>query len=165
MKLCKDSKGMVLLVLCLMLGVFLTACSAPNTATPSVPASMGQEASWSVQFSMSGGFAGLQRSVELSSTGQMTVIDRKEGRQVTVQIPEAEMEAISSWVLQAQPVPPPARLPACRDCFEYEVTIHRGGEALSFWYDDATLEGAELAPLINTLARLQDQALSGQLAP
>lgn len=150
--------------------LLLTACSAQSTILPSVPSAtatreqqeLGQ---WRIRFGISGGFAGLQRSVELSSTGQMTVTDQKRNKRVTVQVPQAEIEKISSWVLQARPAQPQPRLSDCRDCFEYEVTILRDGEVLSFWFDDVTLEDAELAPLVNTLARLQEQALSGQLNP
>ncbi len=148
----------------------LTACSAQSATPPSVPSAtatrerqeLGQ---WRIRLSISGGFAGLRRSAELSSTGELTVTDQKRNKKVTVQVPQAEMERISSWVLQARPTQPQPRLSNCRDCFEYELTILRDGEILSFWFNDVTLEDAELAPLVNTLARLQEQALSGQLNP
>ncbi|MGC9024521.1 MAG: hypothetical protein ACP5NB_06800 [Chloroflexia bacterium] len=84
-------------------------------------------------------------------------------RQVTVQVPEAEMQQIAVWVMEARPAQPESRLAICPDCLEYEITIERGGERLYFWFNDLTLDQAELAPLVNTLAHLQERVLSGQM--
>lgn len=146
---------------------FLAACLPRDTTAPPITLTAPSEYQgvkrWHVRFNMSGGFAGLQRFAELSSTGQMTVTESN--RQVSVQVPQFEMDEISSWVIQAQPLQSQPRLSNCRDCFEYELTIFRDGEMLFFWFNDITLENAELAPLVYTLGRLLEQALSGQLAP
>ena len=150
--------------------IFFVTCSVPSSPSPLVYATATIEPKtskgWQIKFTMSGGFAGLRRSIELFNSGQMIATDQKTNKQINVQVPEAEMEKISFWVIHAQPALPVPRRSNCKDCFEYEMTIYReGGEILSFWFNDITLEKNELAPLINTLAHLQEKALSGQLTP
>jgi len=147
--------------------VIFAGCSVTGTPFPSATAVSEPKGSgeWRIEFRMSGGFAGILRSIELLSTGQMTVIDQKTNKQVTVQVSEMDMEKISSWVIQAQSAQALPRLSDCQDCLEYEITIHRDGELLSFWFNDLTLDNADLAPLINTLAYMQEQALSEHSKP
>jgi len=148
----------------------LTACSVSNapsppapTITPVIEPRMSEQ--WRIEFNMSGGFAGIMRSAELSNTGQLTVTDEKAKKRVTAQVPEAELMEIASLITQIQPAQPGSILSNCRDCFRYRITIRRDGEQFFFQCDDTTLDKSGLAPLINTLAHLLDRALSGQLKP
>jgi len=110
---------------------------------------------------MSGGFAGIQRSVELSDDGVLRVEDRNTGRQVTAQISTTDLEAITTLLTQVQPASSSPRFSNCRDCLYYEITVQRGNETFTAEMSDLDLDQSALSLLINTLARVQEQALAG----
>jgi hypothetical protein len=114
---------------------------------------------------MSGGFAGIQRSVELSDDGVLRVEDRNTGRQVTAQISTTDLEAITTLLTQVQPASSSPRFSNCRDCLYYEITVQRGNETFTAEMSDLDLDQSALSLLINTLARVQEQALTPDAAP
>lgn len=129
--------------------------SVQMTTTPTVR--------WQLTFSMSGGFAGIDRRLELSDGGELTVVDQNTGQRVTTLLPESTMAEIRSWILRVKNTPAKTPLSArCRDCFEYRLEIRRENERVFFRLDDTTLAEAEIAPLVEILARLQTQALAGK---
>jgi len=56
-------------------------------ATSAGPSMQGTADSWHVSLHVSGGFAGVDRELELASTGALTARDRKRGTSATVQAP------------------------------------------------------------------------------
>jgi hypothetical protein len=119
---------------------------------------------WKVRLTQAGGFAGVSRRVELDSTGALTVSDENAARIITSTLSEKELKEISALVLEARgeeskPAPPGS---ACRDCFEYTLTIERDGERIQVRADDLTLDQLPLEPLISRLLELQEKALSGK---
>lgn len=139
----------------------ISVASTPlSTAVPSLPPSPEQSAAWRIRFKMSGGFAGIIRSVELSDDGLLRAVDQRTGRQSAIQISVTDLEEIRTWVMNAQPMPPLPRFSDCRDCLRYEVTIYRGNETITAELTDLNLDQSVLSPLINKLAALQETALS-----
>ena len=120
---------------------------------------------WQIEFALSGGVAGLRRTVELSDTGQLTVTDQKASRQVVAQVPATELAEIVSFLPAVERFQPAGRLPACQDCFQYELGVSMDGQRFSIQLNDLVMVESGLAPLINALVRLQERALSGQLKP
>ncbi len=119
---------------------------------------------WQVRLSQSGGFAGVSRRVELDSNGALKVSDENSGVEITTNLPPEALKEIAALVLGAQageqkPVPPGS---ACRDCFNYVLTIERDGERIQVRADDMTLNQVPLEPLISRLLELQKEALSGK---
>lgn len=151
-------------------GLFVLASCAPlspaesqpsPTASPPETKSLPQ---WQVRLSQSGGFAGVSRRVELDSTGWLKVSDEKSGVEITTNLPPEALKEIATLVLEAQageqkPAPPGS---ACRDCFNYALSIERDGERIQVRADDMTLGQVPLEPLISRLLELQREALSGK---
>ncbi len=136
--------------------------SVTSTPLPSPSPSQGHNTSmsWQISFVMSGGFAGVIRSVELSDDGLLRATDERTGRRSEVQISAADLAAISAWVAQVQPMPSLPRFSDCRDCLHYDITIRRGSETLTAELTDLNLDQSALSLLINKLAALQETALS-----
>lgn len=154
------------LMLVILLG---TASCAPRSGveTQPLPSASPEEAKglpvWQVRLTQSGGFAGVSRRVELDSTGALTVSDEKAARVIASTIPEKDLKEIATLVLEARaedvkPAPPGS---ACRDCFEYTLTIERNGERIQVRATDLTLDQLPLEPLISRLLELQKVVLSG----
>jgi len=118
---------------------------------------------WKIKFTLSGGLRGLQRVVELANTGQMTVIDQKNERQVTIQLSEEDVTKIAGLVEEAAHLPPAGQLPNCADCFVYNLNMQMDSQYFSILVNDINLAESGLAPLVNILMDLQERALSGQL--
>lgn len=145
---------------------FMAACASQRVTLvqpTTIPAET-LRSEWHISFSVTGGLAGLQRQLELSDEGRLTVVDKALGKEVTAQLPEETMREIRSWVTRVAPArvstPPISR---CRDCLSYKLEVRRGTERLSFSYDDINLSEAEIAPFIELLSRLLTQALAGKL--
>ncbi len=134
----------------------------PSSPIPSLPPSPEPvtSATWRIRFTMSGGFAGIIRSVELSDDGLLRVSDQRTGRQSEIQISTTDLEAINGWVARAQSPPLLPRFSNCRDCLHYDITIHRGNETVTAELTDLNLDQSDLSLLINKLAALQETALS-----
>jgi hypothetical protein len=147
----------------------LAACSGvkleqPVSATPAaVAAQRTAVENWQVTLRLSGGFAGLQRELELSSTGQVTAIDRKLNKQVKTEVTETELTEIASLVTKAQPYPS-GRAERCRDCLEYHLDVRADSRRFSTDLDDTNLTSSGLEALIKALITVQNRALAGQLS-
>jgi hypothetical protein len=133
-----------------------------STATSTAESQRKVLEKWQIEFTFSGGIAGLRRIVELSDTGQLTVTDQKINRRVAAHVSETELSEIATLVANAQSVTPSGRLPNCRDCFEYGLGISMDGQRFLFKVNDMSLTESGLESLIKALVRLQDKALSGQ---
>lgn len=134
---------------------------AQSTSTASAPEAKPLP-QWQVRLSQSGGIAGMSRRLELDSTGALTVSDEKLARKISLTLTEDQLKDIAALVLEAQ-AEKQTSAPfgsACRDCFQYTLTIERNGEKIQVQADDITLDQVSLAPLINRLLELQKEALS-----
>lgn len=85
------------------------------------PTSMSMD--WSVRFSVSGGFAGLNRQLVISSDGAASATDRKSNRQAALQLTDSELTSLGELVLAVKPPQTTGSLPACADCFVYELGL------------------------------------------
>ena len=118
-----------------------------NTAKP-LPANQ-----WSVNLTVTGGFAGIHKVMELSSNGSFQITDMRTGENKTRGLDKSELEKIIGLIEQIQggenPFPS-----ACADCFIYELTIQNGKETYRISLDDINLNDSEAAPLIEELMAL-----------
>jgi hypothetical protein len=113
---------------------------------------------WSVTFRVSGGFAGVNRDLEISSTGGARAVDRRSGTEATIRVPDSELAALGAVVTGATPQPM-TRHSSCRDCFTYHLEIRIDDQRLSVDLDDQSLDASNLGPLIAALKSVQDRAL------
>ena len=144
-----------------------TKDSTPSAGTPSVPVgieyNIGMPGSWKITFGVSGGFAGLDRSLEVDNSGQLIVMDQRAKRQVTVTLSQAQVTQLAGLVSAAGTLKPANDLPGCNDCFIYKLDLVVEKQDLSFQVNDVSLAGSGLEPLVKALMDLQQRALAGQL--
>ena len=133
---------------------FVTAC-APTIAQPP-PAGGGRRPAnrWQLTLHVSGGVAGLDRSLDLASSGETRATDLRLGTRISRQAAENELAA-------ALKAAPSSRNAVCRDCLEYSLDLQRGAERLVFQLDDSSLSRSDAEPLVSTLAGILNRLLAG----
>jgi len=150
----------------IVIAVYAVFASAQPLTMRSAPLP-GQAASneiWQLSFHLSGGFSGVDQRLELASTGSLTARDRKRGKDVAVQISSNEVARVAGLIADLKSVAADGRF-TCPDCLTYEVEIRTGGKSLVFRLHDGTLANSGLAPLVQALTSLLDDAWTGRLGP
>jgi hypothetical protein len=107
---------------------------------------------------LSGGIAGLKRSIHVSADGSYVAIDERIGKQVTGDLAEDELSELESLLSTLQ-VSAPDNPSVCADCFEYEVEIETGGRKMIVKADDLTLGDSGAGSLVQFLQERMDAAL------
>ena len=113
---------------------------------------------WTVVMHVSGGIAGLDREIQLASTGAFTATDRRRRMSTVGSMPAAllaELGAVISKVTAAAS----RRDPACRDCLVYRFEIKRATAALTAEFDDLSVGGTPFEVLAKTLTTQLTEAL------
>jgi hypothetical protein len=129
--------------------------TAAKSATPLPRAAAG----WRVILTLSGGFAGVDRSLDVASTGELSAADRGRGASISRRATAPELAEIGPLVEAVKPMTESRRSTTCRDCFEYALQIERDGERFTARLDDTNLAGSGFAPLVKTLTALLNRAL------
>jgi hypothetical protein len=154
-------------ILFLLILSLLAAC-APASASPQPLPPL--EGTWSVKLTQSGGFAGLQRWVSVTSDGAVLASDDRAGAVGSLQLTPAQLADLAALVAQSS-VQSPDSYPnasypnrsypnsGCADCFLYYIEIHSGNTRFSAQADDVTLPGSGLEPLVTKLLGLMMEAL------
>jgi hypothetical protein len=137
-----------------VLGVMLTtACAA--TAGQSQASSTSP---WTVTFQLSGGIAGVMRTLTVSNTGAVTAEDSRRPGRVSGQATPDELKAIAAFVAAEVPASQ-SRSASCRDCLLYELEVN-GGRRSGYQFDDATLTGSVVEPVVRTLVTILNRTLT-----
>ncbi len=106
---------------------------------------------------------GVQRRLEIASSGELIAEDLREGTRVTVTLAEDEVSRLAALLAENCPATPPLRPPACADCFEYAYTLDVDGLRMIGVENDISLRTSLLAPWIEALRDLWQQATDGEL--
>jgi hypothetical protein len=114
---------------------------------------------WMVELHLSGGFAGLDRTIRLESTGRLAALDTDRQFEFEGEAAAADVEAVEALLDAAAPA---ARGSDCFDCFVYELHIRVDGRTRVVGANDASLGSGEFAELVGTLSVLLQDALSGE---
>jgi hypothetical protein len=117
------------------------------------------EAPWEVELVVSGGFAGVERKVEVDSSGKYEVEDLQTGAKVEGTLPAATLAQIEEELTGACQSDGTGRPPACADCFNYSLEVTTGSSAYHLVLNDLSLSESPAAPLIQSLNELVAQAL------
>jgi hypothetical protein len=113
-----------------------------------------------VTLSQTGGFAGVNLKVEVSSEGRLTAENQKTGTKVTKNLDAATLDKLSALVAAIASSAPRSRQPsACADCFLYDLQVTSGTRSAHVQADDTTLSASGAQDLIALLIRLRDAAL------
>jgi hypothetical protein len=121
--------------------------NTPEPATGNLPALNG---SWTITMTHSGGIMGLQRSVNIDSSGAYTVQDSRGEQAFTGQLSDEELANLIQ-VANSTEYSASGRPHGCADCFVYNIEINGDGGRFSAQVDDTSLEESGLTPLIIAL--------------
>jgi len=144
--------------------LLLASCSSVGqkpSPSSAKPANLFQTTTWKVDLQLSGGFAGLDRALTLSSNGELTVEDRNQRSRVAKQATAQELDQIATLVAKIKSLPAiPRGDSRCRDCLSYNISVDVDGERFSALLDDMTLPGSGLEELARALSALLNRTLS-----
>jgi hypothetical protein len=142
-----------------ILTVLLAGCTpfsrVPDAADP-LPSPSGD---WTLKLTQSGGFAGVNLVVQVSSDGRLTAEDQRAGRSVSQTLPPEAVAQIAAQVPQGMQSTRVRPNSGCADCFLYRLEFTSGGQTRSLEADDTTLSNSGAAELVRLLQQLRDQAL------
>ena len=147
--------------------------SPPQEAlSPSVPDEPGtvsgkqHAGSWTIEYEVSGGFAGIRRQLILSGNGRIIASDLKSKRCVEKQAPPEQLvkiaDALSKVDFSRLSATGPKFSNHCADCFQHTLTMINVDQFYKPYLDDATLKDPAWTELIGLLSSLLNQALIKQ---
>jgi hypothetical protein len=137
------------------------SAALPSTA-PAHVAAVAAQASWQLTFGVSGGLAGLERSLEITSGGQLIATDRRRALRVSARVPSRELADIAATVGMLMAVDA-RRDSRCADCLVYRLEINGDNKHRVLTFDDVTLRDTTLEPLVTGLTSLLTRAFAGTL--
>lgn len=143
--------------LILLTAAFLLAgCSTQKAEATNTPPAL--EESWSVKMTLSGGIAGLLRTVEVQADGSYTVVDERAGATVQGNLEDEKLLALKG-LIENLVITTSKNPGACADCFIYDIEIQNGGKKMIANVDDLSLGESGLGELVNFLQELINTAL------
>lgn len=141
--------------------IFIVACSRMNNGSG---ADKGPDSSptWSVQLSISGGFAGVRQHLEVNQDGRVVAVDEKLGKKVNGKLRPQDLTKIQKLVewrtATLSSLPEKPRRSGCFDCFVYKVSSTWDGKKIDKQYSGLNLVNDNERQLIQDLSRvLRDQ--------
>jgi hypothetical protein len=114
---------------------------------------------WSLTFTVSGGIAGLNRTLQLESSGAATAIDRQRSLHVRRQIARDDVSEIERFATAAASFDKSGD-DVCRDCLTYAIDLRVSGRSVRIRATDITLSDSKAAPLVRALTRMQQRLLA-----
>jgi hypothetical protein len=129
----------------------LEATAIPTEPAQKLPQLTGN---WRIRLEQTGGFAGVSRSLEISSSGQMTIIEERINKNSTTQLPADKLAKLKELVASSEyhPVKQPM---GCSDCFIFNLQIDNGSEKeFQMQIDQVNLPDTGLEPLVGFLGEM-----------
>lgn len=119
-------------------------------------------ATWKIEYGISGGIAGINRQITLSSTGSMVATDRRTNKRVEQQLPPEQLSQVND-ILRRLDLSEPPRTGAggtgqCADCFQ--STLNLTLEDRLYAVESAALETPQYNELVRLLSSMLKQALA-----
>lgn len=159
-----------ILALIILLSLLTAGCGSAQQPTP-VPVPLGTPLlaanppmltdTWDVALTQTGGIMGMARVITVSSSGDYRVTDQRASVPFAGTLGIAEMAKLSVQIKSADKAPVNANSQTtCADCFVYQLQINRDGKNDTFTFDDTTLPGSDLEPLIIFLRDLGNNAMN-----
>lgn len=118
---------------------------------------------WRLVYHMSGGFAGVRRTLIVSSNGHLEAIDEKHAKRYKRKVGSREMDEINGLLatLDFSQLHNGQRRgnDDCADCFRYVLDVEIDGKRHHVQYDSTTPRLSEEDEVVRTLAAILRQAL------
>lgn len=111
---------------------------------------------WKIEYRVSGGFAGIRRTLELSSDGKLIATDLKQKKTVEKSISDKQIASIENLLNTTnyqQTTEARSKLSnRCADCFQHAITVTIDERQHSTAGTDVSLRNSPYASLIGALA-------------
>ncbi len=149
---------------CLLLlgSAILSACGPLRFWTSTPQPLPSPQPDWTLQLTQSGGFAGVQLWVQVTSAGRLSAADQRSGRHVQQTISGNTVAQLGRLAGALASFPSAPRPSACADCFVYTLIVTYGDRTTQIQADDATLTDSGSRELVTLLQSLRDTALASQ---
>ena len=117
--------------------------------------------SWQVKYNLSGGFAGLNRELLLSSDGQIIVLDQRKKIHKAIKASPEQLTKARKLLENLQPLQPPVK-PAqnCADCFYSQMVITLDKRTYTVDSNSLREEDTSYQNLNNFLSDILNRALT-----
>lgn len=156
-----------LLFIALIISIALSGCgrATPQPLPSPRPLPTHQQISdlagaWMVSLQLSGGFAGLSQSIDISSDGTAVAKNERSNKTVKRQLTSDELSQLMTLVKSASLKSPGGGLPVCVDCFNYNIQINSDGGKFTAQFDDVSLPDSGMSSLVKYLRELMDKTLA-----
>lgn len=144
-------------LLFLLAALWLAGCATPEPEIKYTAPELETE-SWSVKLNVSGGIAGIQRSIQVDETGKYTVTDERAGNTQAGELTDAQLAELELLVTGFE-FSSPKTSSMCADCFVYDLEIQSGGKKMLAQANDVNLGDSGMGTLVEFLRGLMDRAL------
>lgn len=140
----------------IFLAVVISACN-PDGSSPGYPEN--KTCAWTAELLLTGGFAGVERSISLSSSGQATITDLEKNARTELQLPAEKMKELTSLLIDAGKFEEYPLSNDCVDCFNYAMVITLCDSTSRLTFDDVTIHQSGLKPFIFELMNIMFDAV------
>jgi hypothetical protein len=138
-----------ILITMLLMILLISGCSSPEITHTAPELSD----NWSVRMIQTGGFAGVNRAVEVLSDGSYTVYQQAGGEGIKGQLSETDLATLENLIANLE-IANVRTDSMCADCFEYNIEIQSGGRKMVLDLDDLTLPDSGAGELVTFLSGL-----------
>ncbi|MDX5151287.1 MAG: hypothetical protein R3188_02335 [Acidiferrobacterales bacterium] len=142
--------------------ILIIACSKVENG--SVDAGLDSVATWSVQLSVSGGFAGVRQQLEVNQNGRVIAVDEKFDKTITSILGSEDFTQIRKLVewrtSTLSSSPEKLRGADCIDCFIYTLVSTLDGKKVSKQYGGLNLVDEHERQLIRILSKVLHEQLN-----
>jgi hypothetical protein len=114
---------------------------------------------WRIEFTVSGGFAGIEHKLEVESSGAYQAENVQSGAKVEGTLPAdivADLEELLPVLCQATSS---GRPPTCADCFQYSLEVETGNAVYRASLNDISLPESPASPLVGALMQILNETL------
>ena len=158
-----------LLFIALLIPVVISGCGGaipilqplpsprPLPTSQSIPELTG---AWTVSMQLSGGIAGLSRSIEITSNGAVVAKDERNGKTVNRQLTSNELNQLMNLIKSSSLKTSSGSPGACADCFIYAIKITSDNGIFSSTSDDVNLSNSGMSSVVKYLMDLLTQMLA-----
>ncbi len=109
---------------------------------------------------LSGGIAGLSRSIEITSDGAVIAKDERNGKTMKRQLTSDELTQFVSLIKSASLKSTSGGSTGCADCFIYNIKMTSDSRNFSVQYDDVSLPDSGMSSIVKYLADLMSRMLA-----
>jgi len=116
--------------------------------------------SWAVELHVTGGFAGMRRSIYIGNNAKVIVKDARRKLYIERILTQTQLDEVAALLPQEQgKQQAPRGFNKCRDCFNYRLAYRNKGQSGRIKANDMSLAKTKDKALIHKLMAIQNQII------